>query len=156
MTSDTIAPYSGVMIGADGRPKVIIDYGVLVDLVGKASAIERPGQDDKPFTLEEIEELVAELELFSENVDAIDIAAAKAVENDETFPFEMTQRMIDGESPIKVFRQHRGMKQKDLAKKAGTTNVYISQIENRTANASLKLLRKIAAALNVTIDDLVE
>ena len=75
--------------------------------------------------------------------------------DEERFPVEVLDRLLAGESPIRVFRQYRGMTQADLARKAGTDAVYVSQIERMRRRGSLDLNRRLAAALDVDVDDLV-
>ena len=43
------------------------------------------------------------------------------------------------------------LSQKDLARRAHTTQAVISRIENMNANPSLELLKRIASALNLTL-----
>ena len=57
---------------------------------------------------------------------------------------------------MKVFREHRGMTQKALAEAVGVAPLYISQIERGDRRGSAKTLKKIAQALNVPLDLLVE
>jgi DNA-binding XRE family transcriptional regulator len=79
---------------------------------------------------------------------------AKARE-EESFPLEIADRMIGGENTIKVFREHRGLTQKQLAKKADTSAAYLSQIETGRRTGSIKLLRRLAGALKVEVEDLI-
>lgn len=80
--------------------------------------------------------------------------AAKAGD-EERFPAEVADRLIAGESPLKVFREYRGLTQGRLAETARTTAPYLSQIENGRRTGSVGLLRRLADALRVEIDDLV-
>lgn len=91
-----------------------------------------------------------------------DVYAAMAAEQrwregEEYLPAEMVDRIMAGESALRVWRKYRGLKQKDLAKEVGCTASYISMIEtgNRDLSPPMSLWRKIAEVLNVTIDDLV-
>lgn len=43
------------------------------------------------------------------------------------------------------------LSQKELAKKANTTQAVISRLENMNANPSIELLKKIASALNLRL-----
>ena len=84
-----------------------------------------------------------------------EIDALYAAKKEEAFPLEVSTRIIAGENPIKVYREHRGIKQKALAKMAGIKNPqYLSQIENGKRKASIDSLKKIAAALDVGLDGL--
>ena len=78
---------------------------------------------------------------------------AKA-EGGESFPVDVVDRLLAGENPVRVYRNHRGMKQGDLAA-AGVHPVYLSQIETGRRTGSTRTLAAIAEALGVTVDDLI-
>lgn len=75
--------------------------------------------------------------------------------DEESVPADIVDRLLAGESPIKVWRDHRGMTQKDLAEAIGTSPVYLSQIERGRRSGSTKLLARIARSLDVELGDLV-
>ena len=79
---------------------------------------------------------------------------AAMARDEERFPLEVTDRLIAGESPLKVFREYRSLTQVALAKNAGTSAAYLSQIETGRRTGSVKLLRRLADALGVELDDL--
>ncbi len=79
---------------------------------------------------------------------------AKAAK-EEYFPAEVVDRLLAGENPLKVYRKHRGITQRDLARSAGINAVYLSQIETGKRSGSTKTLAAIARALSVDIDDLI-
>ena len=93
--------------------------------------------------------------------DAEDIAAVREFERklaageEELIPSEFVMRMVDGESPIRVYRELRGMSAKELAEKAGIAQAYLSQLETGKREGPVGTLKKLAEALKVTIDDLV-
>ncbi len=90
--------------------------------------------------------------------EAADIAAyeeAKA-RGEEAFPLEVAERLIEGENAIKVFREYRGMTQAELAEQVDLSAMYISQIETGRRSGSTKALRRIAAALEIDLADLVD
>ena len=70
-------------------------------------------------------------------------------------PAEYVYRMVDGEPPLRVFREWRGLSQNALAKKSGVNRVQIGDIEDRGKTGSVATLKKLAEALRITIDDLV-
>lgn len=70
----------------------------------------------------------------------------------ETFPDSVVAAIIEGEHPIKAFREYRQMTQAKLAQVVGSSAVYISQIERGGRRAGRKLLAKFAKALGVTSD----
>ncbi len=86
-----------------------------------------------------------------------DLAAydAARTSDEERFPAEVADRLIAGESPLKVFREYRGLTQGRLAEATKTTAPYLSQIENGRRTGSVGLLQRLADALRVEIDDLV-
>ena len=75
-------------------------------------------------------------------------------EEDESFPIEVADQLVAGKNPIRVFRNHRGMTQIELAAAININPVYLSQIETGRRNGSTKTLASIAKALNVSLDDL--
>lgn len=73
----------------------------------------------------------------------------------ETIPADVVNRLLDGENKIKVWRRHRGLTQQALAEACGVSKPYVSQLEANTRLASQAVLRKLASALSVDLDDLV-
>lgn len=76
-------------------------------------------------------------------------------EDEESFPMAIVDRMVAGESAIRVYRQHRGMTQKEVAEAAGISPLYLSQIERGTRKGSVSTLSAIAKVLRVRLDDLI-
>src|SRR5712691_4249835 len=72
----------------------------------------------------------------------------------ETVPHELVRRLLAGESPVRVWREHRGRSLRQLAERAGVGAGYLSQIENGARKGTVKTMKKIAAALDVDLDDL--
>jgi DNA-binding XRE family transcriptional regulator len=70
----------------------------------------------------------------------------------ETFPDSVVAAILDGVHPVRAFRDHRGMTQAALAKVAGTSPVYLSQIERGRRRAGRKLRAKLGKALGVEPD----
>ena len=100
-----------------------------------------------------LEYLVDELE----DLRAEQIAGRIDRGEEELIPSEMVRRVIvDDEQPLKVIREWRGLSQEELAQKAGTTKGYISQIETRHRKPGRKLLFRLAKALDVPLDLLLE
>ena len=52
-------------------------------------------------------------------------------------------------------RNNRGMSQEQLAKLSGVTQQYIQLIESNKRTPSIRIAKKIAGALGVTVSDLV-
>ncbi|MES9881372.1 MAG: helix-turn-helix transcriptional regulator [Sedimenticola sp.] len=73
---------------------------------------------------------------------------------DELIPSGVVEQLLAGEHPLKVWREYRSLTQKALADQAEVTKSYISQIETGNKIGSLALLKRLASALNVEVDDL--
>lgn len=93
--------------------------------------------------------------------DAADGAAIRRFEErlaageEELLPEEMVDRILDGENPIRVWREHRGLTVKALAEAAGITPAYLSQLETGKRDGTVATVKKLADALGVSVDDLV-
>ena len=84
------------------------------------------------------------------------VAAVGWEETTKNFlPAELAWRVLDGEHPIRIWREHRGLTATALAKHAGIPQSYLSDIENRKKPGSVEAYGKLAAALEVTVDDLI-
>lgn len=104
----------------------------------------------------------ADYEALAELVaDAHDLADADAVKarlassETEAFPFEVAERILDGDHPVTVFRTHRGFTVRRLAEVTGIAASYLSEIENARKPGSFDAMARIAAALKVPLDLLV-
>ena len=90
--------------------------------------------------------------------DAMDVAIMKRVLEDpdqELVPFTLVKRIANGEHPVRVWREYRGMRAGELATVAGIASSYLSDIENGKKPGSVNAMKRIAMALDVTIDDLI-
>ncbi len=120
--------------------------------MSKTTIIERDGKPEYAvLEYAEFERLLAAAE------DSADVAAVGAVYADDTeemLPSDMVARLVAGENPIRVWREHRGMTGRDLADAVGVRQSYISQIETGKREGSIDVLRRIAIALGITLDDL--
>ena len=81
--------------------------------------------------------------------------AAKAAGDVLMIPDAAAARLIEGESPLRVFRELRGLSCVALAKMSGVNRIQIMDIEAGRATGSVHTLKALADALGVTIDDLV-
>ena len=96
----------------------------------------------------DIEEKLEELEDMKSNASIIH------ARDEEGFPAELAKRFMDGDHPVRVFRQYRGMKAVQLARRIGKSPSYLSEIETGKKPGSVAVLRQIADALGVDLDDL--
>lgn len=74
---------------------------------------------------------------------------------EELIPAEIVNRIIDGENKVRVWRSYRGLSARDLAAASGVSAPYLSEIESGKKDGSISVMKKIAEALNVEIDQLV-
>ena len=88
-----------------------------------------------------------------EMADRVEIAMARRSDV-ETVPHALVKRLIAGDHPVKVYREHRRLTQAALAERTGLSPMYLSQIETGRRGGSTKTLRKMARALRVDLDDL--
>ena len=90
-----------------------------------------------------------------------DVRAALAVEariasgEEELLPASVVDRLIDGEPPLQVWREHRGLSQSALARDSDVSRVQIVEIEAGRKSGSVHTLRKLADALGVDVDDII-
>jgi len=75
---------------------------------------------------------------------------------DDALPAKLYRRILAGEHPIRVWREHRGFGLNALAKEAKLSAPYLSEIELRVKPGSVSALRSVAQVLNVTLDELVD
>ena len=96
--------------------------------------------------------------LMEEIEELRDIAIARKAlaEKDiaEYLPAELVVRMIAGEHPVRVWREHRGLALSALAEKANISPGYLSEIENGKKPGSLAAMKALAGALGLAVDDL--
>ena len=78
-----------------------------------------------------------------------------ALGEEELVPSEVVDRLLAGDSPIRVWREHRGLSAKALADEIGIAPAFLSQIETGKREGAVETLKKIAAALRVKVDDLI-
>ncbi len=111
-------------------------------------------QNGKPaFAVLPIDEYERLLEVTDEAAGIRAFDAYKAT-RPETFPDEVASRLLNGEHPVKVFREHRGVTQTQLAESAGLRQAYVSQIEAGSRVGTIDVLKRIAEALRVDLEDL--
>jgi DNA-binding XRE family transcriptional regulator len=80
---------------------------------------------------------------------------ARIAAGEETWPMELVTARANGENPIRVFRKYRGLTVTELAEAAGISQPHLSDIENGKKTGSVDVLKRLAVALRVDLDDLV-
>jgi DNA-binding XRE family transcriptional regulator len=103
------------------------------------------------------------LEALEDAEDVAAVAARRAHESEvgknmarrNYLPIEMAERILGGETPLKVYREHNKMTVAALASASGVSGSYISEIETGRKPGSVDALTKLAKALGLMVDDLV-
>ena len=118
--------------------------------------IEKNGQPEWAVVpYEEYQRLVAEAEMLQDVRDYDEVKLALANGAEELIPSEVTYALLDGENPIRVWRDYRGLTQQQVADEAGISKPYLSQLESGQRKGSAEVLAAVSRALNVSLDDLV-
>jgi DNA-binding XRE family transcriptional regulator len=118
--------------------------------------IEKNGQPEWAVVpYEEYQRLVAEAEMLQDIRDYDEAKLAIASGAEELIPSEVTYALLDGENPIRVWREYRGLTQQQVADKAGISKPYLSQLESGQRKGTAEVLVAVARALKVLLDDLV-
>jgi DNA-binding XRE family transcriptional regulator len=92
---------------------------------------------------------------MQQDVRAYDEAMQAIADGEEVVPSEVVYALLDGENPIRVWREHRGLTQKQLAQVAEISVPYLSQLESGVRNGTTEALSTIAKALDLDLDDIV-
>lgn len=74
----------------------------------------------------------------------------------EGLPHAYVIRLIEGETPLLVFRQWRKLNFSELARRSGVNRVQIVNIEKGNATGPVETLKKLAYTLDITLVQLVE
>lgn len=112
--------------------------------------IEREGHPHAVIPIEIYQQLVEDSEMLAD-IRAYDQAKAS---EEETFPVDILERItLNKEHPLKVWREYRHLTQEQLAEASGEiSSTDISEIESGKKSGSIKVLKSIAAILNVDVD----
>jgi len=99
------------------------------------------------------------LELLEDEADARAVAEfheAYTAGREFLVPEEIVRRELKGESAVKPWRARRGLTQQELARRAGISKPYLSQIETGKRQGTVETLNAIARALDVPLDVLTD
>jgi len=121
-----------------------------------AQIIEREGKPE--YAVLPYDEYLKLIELVEDVRDLADAKKATrelANGEDEAIPVEVVNRLVAGhDHPLKIWREYRQLTQEVLGTTAGVGKSYISQIESGSKSGSAKVLKVLAGALQVDMDDL--
>ena len=99
--------------------------------------------------------LIERVELLQDLHDSQDFEERLARGEEELIPGDVVERLVEGENPVRVWREHRGLTQEELGARTGLSGPYLSQIESGKREGTVKVFAALAKALDVDIDDLV-
>ena len=119
----------------------------------RVQTIEKDGEPEYAVVpIEEYRRMVAALE------DTADVAAIERAWGEdaagETVPGEVVNTILDGASPLRAWRLYRELTLEVLADRVGVSKGYLSQMEQGRKPGTLGVFRRLAYALDVSIDDL--
>lgn len=116
-----------LVLESEGKPAfVVVRYDVWRDLLERVDAAEADRAFDR----------------------------AKSRPDQETVPIAVADSLLESRNPIRVWRQHRGLTQEQLARAADVRRAYVAQLETGRRRGSTTVLARIAVALGVDLDDL--
>ena len=95
----------------------------------------------------------AVLAAAEDNEDSAAVAAAHASPG-AIAPAHIVRRLSAGERPLRVWREHRGLSQAELAVRAKVRQATVSRIESGDRAGKVQVLHALAEALKIDIDDL--
>ena len=118
--------------------------------------IERNGKPEWAVVpYEDYLQLVENSELLQDIQDYDSAKAALERGDDELIPSEVVYAILDGENPIRVWREYRRMSQRETAEQAGISVPYLSQLETNRRKGSLDVLSAIAKVLQASLENIV-
>lgn len=123
----------------------------------KAQIIEKNGKPE--FAVIPYTDYQHFLELLEDEADARAVAEfqeAYTAGREFLVPDEIMRRELAGESPVKLWREHRGLTQQELANRVGISKPYLSQIETGKRQGTVETLSAIAHSLDVPLDALTD
>ena len=116
--------------------------------------LTRKGKEFAVIPVEDLQKLMDDAEMLAD-VKAYDAAKDRLDRgDDELIPLKITERRLAGESPVKVWRDHRALTQEELAKVSKVSRGMIAAIEAGHKTGGIDTLKKLAAALKVDLENL--
>ena len=103
----------------------------------------------------EYERLCALEEELADMQSALTVEARLASGEEELIPAAVVDRLLDGEPPLRVWREYRNLTQAALARASGVNRVQIVEIEAGRSSGSVHTLRKLADVLGISMDDVI-
>lgn len=118
--------------------------------------IERNGKPEWAVVpYEDYLQLLERAEMLQDICDYDTVKEALEQGSEELIPSQIVYAILDGDNPIRVWREYRGLLQQELAERVGISVPYLSQLERGKRKGSLEVLAAIAKALRVSLYDVV-
>jgi len=115
----------------------------------RVETITRKGKEFAVIPVKALRRLMEDAEMLAD-VKAYDAAKARLADgSDELIPLEITERRLRGEPALRIWREHRGLTQEQLGKKAKVSRALIAAIETKRKAGSVGTWKKLGAALDV-------
>jgi hypothetical protein len=114
--------------------------------------LERGGQPAfAVMPIEEYQNLLSALEDARDAVVIEEFYRRLVGGEEETYPAQVADALLDGENPVRVLRAWRGLTLQQVADACGVTNAHVSQVEQGKRAMSAGVLKKMAEALRVDV-----
>jgi DNA-binding XRE family transcriptional regulator len=116
--------------------------------------ITRRGKEFAVLPMARLKKLMGDAEMLAD-VKAYDAAKLRLARGeDELIPLDISERRLAGESPLKIWREYRGLTQEGLAQKSKISRPMIAAIESGHKTGGIGTLKKLAVALAIDLDHL--
>jgi DNA-binding XRE family transcriptional regulator len=102
----------------------------------------------------EYQKLLDAAEMLAD-IRAYDEAKAQGQTDQELIPSRVVYALLEGDNPLRVWREYRGLTQQQLADQAAISKPYLSQLESGKRNGTTEVLQALAQALKVSLEDIV-
>jgi DNA-binding XRE family transcriptional regulator len=89
-----------------------------------------------------------------DRIEANESAQGTEANRSDYLPAELLDLLLAGEHPVRVWRRHRGLTREALAVSAGVAPSYVTEIETGKKPGSFDALAKLAAALQISLDEI--
>jgi DNA-binding XRE family transcriptional regulator len=84
-----------------------------------------------------------------------ELTTQNKAENDNALPDNILDALAARQDhPVKIIRTYRGLTQSDLAKASGISRPYLTEIETGKKDGSIRAMKALAGALNVSVGDI--
>ena len=140
------------IITRDGEPdEVILSYADWRMIVAQFS---KAGGGDAGEDADDIAAVAAARAADAEFAARVSAERGSAVET--TVPLHVVKAKLDGAHPLKAWRECRGITQAELAASSAVARDLIAQIETHKKQGSVTTLDRLARALNIPIEALID